>query len=89
MTHVRNTAGNWITQGILLQERRAAARLFGGKIDEATGEMGIAEFEGVAKAYGKSMASQEMWGAVGRIFAMDSIGFKGIPKSLPNVIGCF
>ena len=31
------------------------------------------------------MASQEMWGAVGRIFAMDSIGFKGIPKNLPNV----
>ena len=85
LTHIRNGAGNWITQGILLQERRAAARLFGGKIDEATGEMGIAEFEGVAKAYGKSMASQEMWGAVGRIFAMDSIGFKGIPKNLPNV----
>jgi hypothetical protein len=85
LTHIRNGAGNWITQGILLQERRAAARLFGGKIDEATGEMGIAEFEGIAKAYGKSMASQEMWGAVGRIFAMDSIGFKGIPKNLPNV----
>jgi len=85
MTHIRNGAGNWITQGILLQERRAAARLFGGKIDEATGEMGVAEFEGVAKAYGKSMAAQEMWGSVGRIFAMDSIGFKGIPKNLPNV----
>ncbi len=80
LTHIRNGAGNWITQGILLQERRAAAKLFG----DAT-EGGIAEFEGIAKAYGKSMASQEMWGAVGRIFAMDSIGFKGIPKNLPNV----
>ena len=28
MTHVRNTAGNWITQGILMQERKIAGRFF-------------------------------------------------------------
>ena len=61
MTHIRNTGGNWLTQGILLQERKLAARFFG----DATKD-GIAEFEDVAKAYGRSMASQEMWGAIGR-----------------------
>ncbi|MDC0403236.1 hypothetical protein OAM14_03705 [Candidatus Pelagibacter sp.] len=61
MTHIRNTGGNWLTQGILMQERKLAARMFG---DATKG--GISEFEEVAKAYGRSMASQEMWGAIGR-----------------------
>ena len=61
MTHVRNGVGNWLTQGILLQERRLASRLFG---DAAKG--GIAEFEGIAKAYGRSEASKEMFAAIGR-----------------------
>ena len=81
LTHIRNGAGNWITQGILLQERRAAARLFGGKIDEATGEMGIAEFEGIAKAYGKSQAAQEMWSAIGRALS------KGEMPTIKNQFG--
>jgi len=80
MTHVRNTGGNWLTQGILMQERKLAARMFG----DATKD-GIAEFEDVAKAYGRSMASQEMWGSVGRVFASETLGFKGLPTGLPNV----
>jgi hypothetical protein len=61
MTHVRNGVGNWITQGILLQERRLASRLFG---DAAKG--GIAEFEGMAKAYGRSEAAKEMFAAISK-----------------------
>jgi len=80
MTHVRNTGGNWLTQGILLQERKLASRMFG----DATKD-GIAEFEDVAKAYGRSMASQEMWGSVGRVFASETLGFKGLPTGLPTV----
>ena len=64
MTHIRNTGGNWLTQGILMQERKLAARMFG----DATKD-GIAEFEDVAKAYGRSMASQEMWSAIGKSMA--------------------
>jgi hypothetical protein len=67
LTHVRNTAGNWITQGILMQERKFASRFLSGKIDEVDrANVGIAEFEDVAKAYGKAMASQEMFAAIGR-----------------------
>ena len=80
MTHIRNTGGNWLTQGILMQERKLAARMFG----DATKD-GIAEFEDVAKAYGRSMAAQEMWGSVGRVFASETLGFKGLPIGLPNV----
>jgi len=65
LTHVRNTAGNWITQGILMQERKIAARLFSGQLDE-TGSVGVAEFEDIAKAYGRSQAASEMWAAIGR-----------------------
>ncbi len=61
MTHVRNTAGNWITQGIMMQERKLASMLYG---DAAKG--GVAEFEDIAKAYGKTQAFTEMWAGVGR-----------------------
>ena len=84
MTHVRNTGGNWITQGILMQERKIAARLYGGQVDQA-GSVGVAEFEDIAKAYGRTQAASEMWAAVGRVFEMPSIGFKGLPTSVPNV----
>ena len=60
MTHVRNTAGNWITQGIVQQERKLAARLFGGKK-----EGGIAAYEDVARAFGKSQAYSEMITLIG------------------------
>ena len=65
LTHVRNTAGNWITQGILQQERKLAARFF----SDASQTGGVAEFEDIAKAYGRSQASTEMWAAIGRELA--------------------
>ena len=65
MTHVRNTAGNWITQGILQQERKLAGRLF----SDASQTGGVAEFEDIAKAYGRSQAAAEMWAAIGRDLA--------------------
>ena len=61
LTHVRNTAGNWITQGIISQEHKLASKLFGGK---QTG--GLAAYEDIAKAYGKTQAYTEMWAAIGR-----------------------
>ena len=45
MTHVRNTAGNWITQGILMQERKIAGKFF----SDASQTGGVAEFEAIAK----------------------------------------
>ena len=64
VTHVRNSAGNWITMGINNFERKYAANLqprwLGGKASD-----GIAEFEDIAKVYGKTMAYQEMKKALG------------------------
>ena len=60
-THVRNTAGNWITQGINQVENTLASRIYGG-----TQKGGMAKYEDIAKAYGKTMAYQEMWAAVYR-----------------------
>ncbi len=65
MTHVRNTAGNWITQGILMQERKIAGKFF----SDASQTGGVAEFEAIAKAYGKTQAASEMWAAIGRELA--------------------
>ena len=59
MTHVRNTGGNWITQGIVQQERKLASRLFGGK------EGGVADYEDIARAFGKSQAYSEMITLIG------------------------
>ena len=61
LTHVRNTAGNWITQGIIATEHKLASRLYGGKA-----EGGLAKYEDIARAYGKTQAYTEMWGAIGR-----------------------
>ena len=69
LTHVRNTAGNWITQGILQQERKIAARFF----SDASQTGGVAEFEDIAKAYGRSQAAAEMWAAIGRELAEGKI----------------
>ena len=60
MTHVKNTAGNWITQGIIATEKKIASRLFG----DAT--KGVAEYEDLAKAFGKSQAFKEMWASIGK-----------------------
>ena len=61
LTHVRNTAGNWITQGVIQLERKIGAGLYG---DAAQG--GLAEFENLAKAYGRTQANTEMWAAISR-----------------------
>ena len=73
LTHLKNTGGNWLTQAIVQQERRIAARLFGrGKKEDK-----IADYEDIAKAFGKSMALQEMWGATPKIWKL--------PIGKPNV----
>ena len=56
LTHVRNTAGNWITQAIVQQERKIAAKFF-----SKGGKDSVAAYEDIAKAYGKSQAISEMW----------------------------
>ena len=72
VTHIRNTAGNWVTMGINNFERRVASRIYGG-----TDKAGLAEFEDIAKMYGKTMAAQEMKAAIGEAFRK-----KGITKFL-------
>ena len=80
VTHVRNTAGNWITMGINNFERKYAAnlqpRFAGGQASE-----GIAQFEDIAKMYGKTMAAQEMKAAIGEAFRK-----KGLAKFLKDLI---
>lgn len=56
LTHVKNTAGNWLAQGINSVERNIAAKQFG-----KMGRDGVAPYEDIAKAYGKSQAMQEMF----------------------------
>jgi len=65
MTHVRNTAGNWITQGIMMQERKIAGKFF----SDMSQTGGVSEFEAIAKSYGRSQAASEMWAAIGRELA--------------------
>jgi len=61
LTHVRNTAGNWITQGIIQLERGIESKLFNNALAG-----GVAEFEDLAKAYGRTQATTEMWAEMGR-----------------------
>ena len=61
LTHVRNTAGNWITQGIIQAERKIASKFMG---DAQRG--GVAEYEDIARAFGKTQAYTEMWAAISK-----------------------
>ena len=61
LTHIRNTAGNWITQGIIQAERKIASTFMG---DAQRG--GIAEYEDIARAFGKTQAYTEMWAAISK-----------------------
>ena len=63
LTHVRNTAGNWITQAIVMQERKLASRIFGG-LNRGTGSNYIDPYEDVAKMWGQHMASKEIMAAM-------------------------
>ena len=69
LTHVRNSAGNWLTSGINALERKAAVKMFGG-----TETGGLAVYEDIAKAYGKHQAAQEMMAALSVAFRKDGIG---------------
>ena len=74
-THIRNTAGNWIAQGIIATERKIAARIYGNKVGS-----GVAAYSDVAAAYGTSMANQEMWLALKASFNQKG----GLMKSIKN-----
>ena len=65
LTHVRNGAGNWISQAIVQQERKFAARFFGGK-----NEGGVAAYEDVAKAWGKHQAAKEIMAAMQNVYKL-------------------
>jgi hypothetical protein len=58
ITHIKNTAGNWLTQAIVSTERKIAARVFGDGVD------GVAELEDIAKAFGKQQSAIEMHAAI-------------------------
>ena len=75
LTHVRNTAGNWITQGIIQAERKIAARM--GNAQKG----GVAEYEDIAKAFGKTQAYTEMWAAISKSLK------KGEFPSIESMIG--
>lgn len=78
LSHVKNTAGNWLTQGITATERRIAARFF-------KSEGGISPFEDVAAAYGKQMAREEMWAAIGKTINSPGSNFFTKVQNLKNV----
>ena len=65
LTHIRNGAGNWISQAIVQQERKLASRLFGGK-----SEGGVAAYEDVARAYGKHKAAVEIMSAMKEVYKL-------------------
>ena len=65
LTHVRNSAGNWISQAIVQQERMIASRFFGGKNNG-----GVAAYEDIAKAWGKHMASKEIMAAMKDVYKL-------------------
>ena len=63
LTHVRNSAGNWITQAIVMQERKLASRIFGG-LNRGSGANYIDPYEDIAKAWGQNMAAKEIMAAM-------------------------
>ena len=78
-THVKNTAGNWVAQSMMQFERKLAAKGFGGK------EVGgVAEFEDIAKAYGRQMANQEMMVAL--MASIKKRGLKNVVKDFDTMV---
>ena len=67
LTHVRNSAGNWIAQAVVSTERKIAANSFGGK---GEGLNYIAPYEDIAKVWGKTMAAKEIMGAMSQIYKL-------------------
>ena len=78
-THIKNTAGNWVAQSMMQFERKLAAKGFGGK------EVGgVAEFEDIAKAYGRQMANQEMMVAL--MASIKKRGLKNVVKDFDTMV---
>ena len=63
VTHIRNTAGNWLSMSINNFERKMASRFYGGKE-----KGGVAAYEDVAKIYGKQQAATEMLAALSKVW---------------------
>lgn len=63
VTHIRNTAGNWLSMSVNNFERKMASRFYGGKE-----KGGVAAYEDVAKIYGKQQASTEMLAALSKVW---------------------
>jgi len=61
LTHVRNTAGNFLSLAIVDTERFIASRFLRG----IGGPDGMEVYEDVAKVFGQKMVAQEMLGAIG------------------------
>ena len=79
-THIRNTVGNWVAQGIIATERKVAARLYG----DIKGS-GIAAYEDVAAAYGTTMANQEMFLALSQTYKQSG-GIMKLIKNFDNLV---
>ena len=79
-THIRNTVGNWVAQGIIATERKVAARLYG----DVKGS-GIAAYEDVAAAYGTTMANQEMFLALSQTYKQSG-GIMKLIKNFDNLV---
>jgi len=67
LTHVRNSAGNWIAQAIVMQERKMAAKMLGG---QGSGMNFISPYEDVAKTWGKFMAAKEIMAAMQNVYKL-------------------
>jgi len=80
LSHIKNTVGNYLTQGITALERSIAS-----DIGRISGSKGVAAYEDVAAAYGKQMAREAIWAAIGRqLNTKGSNTFQKI-KNLKNV----
>jgi len=79
MTHIRNAGGNWLAQAIIQMERKAVARFQGGTV-----KGGVAVYEDIARAFGKSMAAKEMMSALS--VALRGKSFRQILKNFDELI---
>jgi len=91
VTHIRNTAGNWLSMGINNFERKIASRYYRGDGVNVLGNKfggerkgGVAAYEDVAKIYGKQQAAIEMVAALSPI--LQEATFLG-SKTLGKVTG--
>jgi hypothetical protein len=78
VSHIKNTAGNYLTQGITALERKIASRFF-------RSEDGISPFEDVAAAYGKQMAREEMWSLIGKTLNTPNSSVVDKIKNIKNI----